>query len=284
MYDSVMICGSPDLERRVEAYASILGRDRVQISDTPGDVNGQNVIIDIRGQAEDKRRINDWQERGALVISDALPAPTVEASRELMTTGRVLVGQWSRYDPRFQLIQQQLENGDIGPLVAVRWVSLWPEDCWLPEGVVENYAYSALDALGTLMGTPKRIMARQLSLKRDVPDTLFAVIVAEETDAIGYLEISCCQPSGSTAEQIEVVGRSGILEYDSKVNRTLRHTGPHGSDLRDAFWEPPLAKMLRHYMTLPEQEEQLSLTMQQMQDALALVERTLESCQTNLPA
>ena len=284
MYDSVMICGSPDLEQRVEAYAGILGRDRVQVSDSPDDINGQNVIIDIRGQTEDKRRIKEWQERGALVISDALPAPTIEASRELITTGRVLVGQGSRYDPRFQLIQKQLENGEVGPLVAVRWVSLWPDDCWLPEGVVENYAYSALDALSALMGKPKRIMARQQCLKREVPDTLFAVIVAEDTEAIGYLEISCCQPSHSPAEQIEVVGRSGILEYNSNVNRTLRHTGPHGSELRDAFWEPPLAKMLRHYMTLAEQEEQLSRTLRQMQDALALVQRTLESCQTSLPA
>lgn len=283
MPDQVIVCGSTEQQIRFEAYSELLGSEHVSVSSAEDVRAKESLIVDVRGTMKEKAHIGDWIKSGAFVITDTPAASSVHTSQEYVSSGHLLVAQPSRYDPRHRLLQAQLNGGQIGDLVAVRWISLWPDDCWLPEGVTENYAFNVLDSAVALTGVPKRIMARLLRLKRDVPDTLFVTMVAEDTGAIAYLEISCCQPPGRRVERIEVVGRAGMLEYDSDANRTLRLITGHGPVLRDAFWEPPLLTMLSHYIAALDDQSKLAATVDEMSKALSVLERTAESVRTNVP-
>jgi len=278
--EPVIVCGSSDTEARLAAYVEILGPERVSALEVTDVRPEEGLIVDIRGKMDEKRSVADWINSGAFVISDALPASDLSTSRELLSSQHLLLAQPSRYDPRHRVLQQQLIGGQIGELVAMRWVSLWPDDCWLPEGALENYAFDMLDSAVNLMGVPKRVMARQQRLKREVPDTLFVTMVAENGGAIGYLEISCCQPPGRRVERIEVVGRTGMLEYDSDANRTLRLSTENGTVLREAFWESPLRSMVGDYVLAIEDQKHLADRVSQMIRAFSVLERTAESVRT----
>jgi predicted dehydrogenase len=277
------ICGKPNLAQRAEAYRQILGDDRVNVASDPGQISGANILVDIRGSMAQKQRISCWQKGGAFVIADGPPAATLEQSQAMMASGNVLLARPSYYDHRYELLRQQLANGQIGKLVAVRIMRLLPEDSWLPDGVTLNYAFDALDALCSLLGSVKRIMAREQRLKGKKPDSLFAILVGEN-DALGYLELCTCYPQGYRSERIEVVGSDGILEYNSDVNRTLRlNTGQH-TWLRDAFLESPLTKMIQAYIRIADDEQAVKAHIAATREPLHLIYRALISSRQNRPA
>ena len=83
----------------------------------------------------------------------------------MMASGCVLLARPSWYHRRYALLRQQLEAGQIGELVAVRLIRLMPEDSWLPDGVTLNYGFDAFDAVCSLLGDVKRVMAREQCLK-----------------------------------------------------------------------------------------------------------------------
>lgn len=283
MPKKVIVCGSRNIEARLAAYVEILGFEHVSALEIAEVRPVEGHIVDICGTMDEKRFVADWISGGAFVITDALPDSDPETSKGLLSSKRLMLAQPSRYDPRHRVLRQQLRGGEIGELVAVRWVSLWPEDCWLEQGVTQNYGFNVLDSTLALMGTPERIMARQQQLKREVPDTLFVTLVAKEGGAIGYLEVSCCQPKGRRVERIEVVGRSGMLEYDSDVNRTLRLSADGGSALRDTFWTPPLRSMLADYLLAIEDQDRLANMVGEVGEAVSALERTIDSARTNRP-
>jgi len=181
------------------------------------------------------------------------------------------------------VLRKQLQDGQIGRLVAVRLVRAWPDDSWLSSGVVSDYAPDALEAVASLMGDLVRIMAREQRLARAVPDTLFAVLVGQN-QAIGYLELSNAHPAGYFTERIEVVGDQGMLEYNADVNRTLKVVQPGRSMLRDAFQEPPLLRMVRAHVHCANHPEAMSTEISAGLACLDLVERVQQSAQTNRPA
>lgn len=283
MHRSAVICGEPDLRRRIEAYSQILGGEQVSVAAEPRDISSMDTLIDIRGGIEDKRWIPTWQERGAFIVTDGPPAATLEESQAMIASGGILLARSSYYDHRYELLRRQAKDGQIGKLVALRLIRLWPEDSWLPDGVTLNYAFDAFDALCSLLGDVKRIMAREQRLKRDKPDTLFATLVGEN-DAIGYLELCACHPQGYQSERVEVIGRKGILEYNSDVNRTLRVNTGQRICVRDAFREPPLSRMVREYLNLVDDDGAVRAQAAATRKSLCLVYRALESSRQNRPA
>jgi predicted dehydrogenase len=200
-----------------------------------------------------------------------------------MASGSVLLARPSRYNQRYELLRQQLKDGQIGKLVAVRIIRLWPEDCWLPDGVALNYAFDALDALCSLLGGVKRIMAYEQRLKRSKPDTLFAIAVGENA-AIGYLELCTCYPQGYQSERIEVVGREGMLEYNSDVNQTLRLNAEQHTVTRDTFREAPLTRMIADYTRVIDNPRAIKAHIASTDEPLRLLYRALASNNQNQPA
>jgi predicted dehydrogenase len=282
------VLGEPDLERRAEAYRQILGEKQVHVAIKPGQVAGGPILVDVRGSMEHKQAIPSWQNGGAVVITDSPPAATLEQSQAMMASGGVLLARPSRYDHRYELLRQQLKDGQVGKLVAVRIIRLLPEDCWLPDGVTLNYAFDALDAMWSLLGGVKRIMAREQRLKRSKPDTLFAIVVGENA-AIGYLELCACYPQGYRSERIEVVGREGILEYNSDVNRTLRlNTGSPAlgaqTVMRDTFQDAPLTRMIADYIGVMGDPQAIQAHIASTGEPLRLLFRALASNNQNQPA
>ena len=280
---SMVICGEWDTRKRAEAYRQVLGSERVSTVAEPCKISDMHALIDIRGDMEDKRRIPTWQERGAFIIADDPPAATLEESQAIMACGGILLARPSYYDHRYELLRQQISDDQIEKLVAVRMIRLWPEDSWLSDGVTLDYGFDAFDALCSLLGGVKRIMAREQRLKRDKPDTLLA-IVAGENDAIGYLELCTCHPQGYQSERIEVIGHKGILEYNSDVNRTLRVNTGQRVCMRDAFREPPLSRMVREYLNLVDDDRAVRAHAAATRRSLHLVYRALKSSRQNRPA
>jgi predicted dehydrogenase len=282
------VLGEPDLEYRAEAYRQILGEKQVHVAIEPGQVTGGHIRVDTRGSMEHKQAIPSWQNGGAVVITDGPPAATLEQSQTMMASGGVLLARPSLYDHRYKLLRQQLKDGQIGKLVAVRIIRLLPEDCWLPDGVTLNYAFDALDAMWSLLGGVQRIMAREQRLKRSNPDTLFAIVVGKNA-AIGYLELCACYPQGYCSERIEVVGREGILEYNSDVNRTLRlntsSPAPGAQTIiRDTFRDAPLARMIADYIRMMSDQQAIKAHIASTGEPLRLLYRALASNNQNQPA
>jgi predicted dehydrogenase len=283
VYNSAILVGQDHLQERMQAYRQVLGEQNVTVVDAPEQVPATPSLIDLWGTAEQRSSIAHWCKHGAFVIAAGLPAPTVAESRALLAGGQVLLARPSRYDPRFVLLRRQLQEGQVGRLVAARLVRAWPDDGWLPAGVVPDYAPDALEAMASLMGSLVRIMAREQQLARTVPDTLFAVLVGQN-EAIGYLELSNAYPAGYSTERIEVVGDQGMIEYNADVNRTLRVAVPGHSWLRDAFQEPPLLRMVRAYVHCANHPETMSAEIAAGLACLDLVERVQQSARANRPA
>lgn len=279
----IYVLGEPDLEHRAKAYRQILGEGQVQMAIQPGQVTGGHVLIDVRGSMEHKRAIPSWWNSGAVVIADGPPAATLERSQAIMASGGVLLARPSRYDHRYELLRQQLRDGQIGKLVAVRIIRLLPEDCWMPDGVTLNYAFDALDVMCSLLGGVKRIMAREQRLKRSQPDTLFAILVGENA-AIGYLELCACYPRGYESERIEVIGREGMLEYNSDVNRTLRLSAGQQTTMRDTFRDAPLTRMIADYIRVLGDAQAMEAHITSTGEPLRLLYRALASNSENQPA
>ena len=276
------VLGKPDLECRAKAYRQILGKEQVRVAIEPGQVAGGQILVDVRGSMEHKQAIPSWQKGGAVVISDGPPAATLEQSQAMMASGGILLARPSHYNQRYELLRKQLRNGQIGKLVAVRIIRLEPEDCWLPDGVTLNYAFDALDALCSLLGGVKRIMAREQRLKRSKTDTLFAIAVGENA-AIGYLELCTCYPQGYRSERIEVVGREGILEYNSDVNRTLRLNTKRHTVTRDTFQDTPLTRMIADYVRMIGDQQAIQAHVASTDKPLRLLYRALASNNQNQP-
>ena len=277
------VLGGPDLEHRARVYRHFLGDERVHVATKPSQVLGADIMIDVRESIEHKQAIPAWQDRGAVVITDGPPAATLEESQAIMASGSVLLARPSHYHHRYELLRQQFRDGQIGKLVAVRIIRLEPEDCWLPDGITLNYGFDAFDALCSLLGSVKRIMAYEQCLKRSKPDTLFAIAVGENA-AIGYLELCACYPRGYRSERIEVVGREGMLEYNSDVNQTLRlNTGQH-TVMRDTFREAPLTRMIAEYTRMISDPQAIQAHIASTREPLRLLYRVLESKTKNCPA
>ena len=276
------ILGEPDLEHRAETYRHFLSDEQVYVATKPSQVQGTHILVDVRGNMEYKRAIPSWQSGGAVVIADGPPAATLEQSQAIMASGCVLLARPSYYDHRYELLRQQLRDGQIGKLVAVRIIRLLPEDCWLPDGVTLNYAFDALDAMCSLLGEVKRIMACEQRLKRSKPDTLFAIVVGENA-AIGYLELCACYPHGYQSERIEVVGREGILEYNSDVNRTLRLNTDERTIVRDTFQDAPLTRMIADYIRIMDDRQAIQAHIASTDEPLQLLYRALASNSQNQP-
>ncbi len=261
----------------------MLGSDPISLSAQTGQIPGRDTFLDVQGSLEDKRGIPMWQKAGACIVADGPPAATFEASQDIMAGGKVMLARPSYYDPRYSLFRQQVRDGQVGRVVAVRLIRLLPEDSWCPDGVTFNYAFDAFDILSSLLGVIKRVMAREQRLKRDKPDTLWATLVGEN-DALGYLELCACYPQGYYSERCEVVGREGILEYNSDVHRTLHLHTPQSAELRDAFHDPPLRKMTRENLALMDDETAVRSRAVTVAGPLQLVFRALESSRTNQPS
>jgi predicted dehydrogenase len=232
---------------------------------------------------EEKQSISTWQEQGGLVIADGPPAPTLRESETILAAGGILLARPSYYDHRHKILRQQLRKGHIGKLVALRLVRSHPADSCLPDGVTLNYAFDALDILSSLLGDVRRIMALEQRLRRQKPDMLFATLIGKD-DAIGYLELSVCFPQSHLSERVEIIGRKGVLQYDSDVNRTVRVTTKQRVRVRDAFQDPPSVRMLREYMKAGNDDGATKAQVAATRTPLRLVFRALESSRHRRPA
>jgi predicted dehydrogenase len=277
------VLGGPDLERRAETYRHFLGDKQVTVAAEPSQVSGDQLLVDVRGSIAYKRAIPAWQSSGAVVVTNGPPATTLEQSQAIMASGQVILARPSYYNHRYELLRRQLQDGQIGELVAVRLIRLWPEDCWLPDGVTLDYAFDALDAMCSFLGGVKRIMAREQRLKHSQPDTLFAIAVGDN-GAIGYLELCACYPRGYESERIEVIGRDGMLEYNSDIDRTLRLNTDERTVVRDTFREAPLTKMIGDYIGMVGDAQAIESHVAATDEPLRLLYRALNSNNQNLPA
>ncbi len=272
----VIICGGPDIKTRMWAYSQLVGHRQVSVASYIGDFS--EAIVDVRGGLASKRMIPIWQRNGCTVISDGPPARTLDQSQELLSQGNLLLTLPSLYDPRYQLILQQIAEGAIGNLITVRLIRLLPLQSPLWDSITLTYGLDLLAVLQALGGPVARIMVREQALRRRRPDTLFAV-GRFERGAIFYLELSAAYPDGYQSERIEVVGTGGIMEYNSDLNRTLRLTTAAGSVLHDALHEPPLLRMLRDYLRCVDDAQAMEEQRGRAQAALELLFRALDSAQ-----
>jgi predicted dehydrogenase len=125
-------------------------------------------------------------------------------------------------------------------------------------------------------------MACEQRLKRSKPDTLFAIAVGENA-AIGYLELCACYPRGYHSERIEVVGREGMIEYNSDVNRTLRLNTDQQAILRDTFQNTPLTRMIADYTRIIGDQQEIKAHIASIEKPLRLLYRAINSKKHNKP-
>ncbi|MGI6366875.1 MAG: Gfo/Idh/MocA family protein [Anaerolineae bacterium] len=280
MLQRVVVYGHHDVDARVAAYSKVIDPQYVLTSGLE-DVN-DTVLVDLQGH-DDNSEAARVLAYGAWVVTRGCPSTKATGGLCWQDYDRLIIAQPARYDPWQISMRNQISTGVLGDLVSMRWIVLTGEDSWLPRGVIEDHAYSKLDAMAAILGIPQRVMACTLQLKRNVPDTLIVTMVAPGSGAQGYLEICCCHPTGCDMEQIEVVGTKGMLEYHSDMNRTIRQSWDSKVVRKEAFWHPPLESMIAEYVSIVSAPVVRDTQLPSTSAAIDLVDRVVRSSATNQP-
>lgn len=290
-----VVAGAGEWRQRVEIYGNVLGHENVyllidsiskrrealssEVRMTEDAFAVENSIIDTWGTVtENLSIVREALRHGVGVVCHGPFAESMEEARDMLqgAGSRLLVAHEIRYSPKYELVKDQLDTGELGTLTNVRLVWLTSAEPDLGRTWMMKQCFEAADALCWLGGDAKRVMAKGQALKGRSLDNLFG-IVRYDNDSIGYVEVGTCYPVGYCFEQMEVVCRRGMLSYDSDT-RPLKFSSSKGELTREEVYRwTPLERMLGEYVAFFQEGRPIRVKSEDTLRALELLDALMRS-------
>ncbi len=147
---------------------------------------------------------------------------------------RLYVGQVLRFFHQYRRTKQAIDAGEIGAPRLIRAIRAaghaaelgnrrWFADVEMTGGVAFEVSLHDIDFACWCMGPVKRILARGLSYRDDLPVLADHMLLTVEFAAggFGHIEGNWMVTDGSFRQQFEVVGDKGRIDYDSAPSEAL---------------------------------------------------------------
>ncbi len=147
---------------------------------------------------------------------------------------RLYVGQVLRFFHQYRRAKQAIDAGDIGKPVLIRAIRAaghaaeldnrdWFADVAMTGGVAYEVSLHDIDFACWCLGRVKRVLARGLSYRGDLPVIADHMLLTLEfaNGGIGHIEGNWMVTDGSFRQQFEVLGDAGRISYDSAPSEAL---------------------------------------------------------------
>ena len=147
---------------------------------------------------------------------------------------RLFVGQVLRFFHQYRRAKQAIDAGDIGKPALLRATRAaghaaeldnrdWFADASMTGGVAYEVSLHDIDFACWCLGPVKRVLARGLSFRDDLPVVADHMLLTLEfvNGGIGHIEGNWMVTDGSFRQQFEVVGDGGRISYDSAPSAAL---------------------------------------------------------------
>ena len=264
--DSVILVGADNLAERVEAYKRLLPTDAIAILRPASARDSRNTFLgvpvahewpsnsggladiagDVSSRAMDLRRALESGRQA--IIHPPFGDSYANAEAILAAAdGAVRVALPVHFTHKYEAAAQSARTG-IGDIITVRAIRVFPST-----QVWQQSLFHLMESLVLLGGPLQRIYARAAALKSANTDTVFCN-GRYPNRAILYGEMSAAYPGQYSKEVIEVVGRDGMVEYDSNA-RSFWMASESGVTLTEAYHRTPYEKMAAAYVQSWEAEE-----------------------------
>ncbi len=147
---------------------------------------------------------------------------------------RLYVGHVLRFFHQYRRAKQALDAGDIGQPRLLRAIRAaghaaelddrkWFADVTMTGGVAFEVSLHDIDFACWCLGPVKRVMARGLSYRKDLPIVADHMLLTLEfaSGSIGHIEGNWMLTDGAFRQQFALIGDAGRLEYDSAPAESL---------------------------------------------------------------
>lgn len=188
-------------------------------------------------------------EAGLPVLMEKPMARTLEEGRILLekvkaTQGRLMPAQVVRYFPEFRKAHDVVASGELGEVASVRTrrgggspKSAWYADSAQSGGVLLDLAVHDFDWLLWTLGPAVTVDASHVQVARDAslgPAEHSLTIIRFESGAVAHVEATWMDPAGFRVT-LDVAGSSGLLQFDSRDNPSLRLNLVSGSRFENNY-------------------------------------------------
>ena len=147
---------------------------------------------------------------------------------------RLYVGQVLRFFHQYRRAKQAIDAGEIGKPALLRAIRAaghaaeldkrdWFADVSMTGGVAYEVSLHDIDFACWCLGRVRRLLARGLSYRDDLPVVADHMLLTLEFAAggIGHIDGNWMVTDGSFRQQFEVVGDGGRISYDSAPSEAL---------------------------------------------------------------
>ncbi|MBS1723883.1 MAG: Gfo/Idh/MocA family oxidoreductase [Armatimonadetes bacterium] len=210
------------------------------------------------------------------------------ANRTMLVPAHVV-----RFFPEFQAAHRVIANGEIGEPASVRLrrgggapKADWFLDIEKSGGILLDLAVHEFDWLNWTLGTPKLVCSRSVRLGNTVEGTEFRgdyalTTITYESGCVAHVESTWMDPGGFRVT-IEAMGSGGAVEYDSRVNSTLRVSGG-ATENNYASGDDPYFRQLTAFLKAVSGESEPAVTAEEGMLAVAVAQAAIESATTGQP-
>ena len=215
---------------------------------------------------------------------------------------RLFVGQVLRFFHQYRRAIEALDRGEIGQPRLVRAIRAaghaaeldnrqWFADVAMTGGVAYEVSLHDIDFACWRLGRVKRVMARGLSYRADLPvlaDHMLLVLEFED-GGIAHIEGNWMVTDGSFRQQFAIVGDSGRIEYDSAPAESLyisRRGQPIPFQLPEETMredDDPYLLQLRHFLAALREDRPFIIDPRAAMHAVQVAEAAGDSMRRGAP-
>lgn len=209
---------------------------------------------------------------------------------------RLFVGHVLRFFHQYRRAKQAIDAGDIGQPALIRAIRAaghaaelgdrrWFADVTMTGGVAYEVSLHDIDFACWCLGPVKRVLARGLSYREDLPvvaDHMLLVLQFAQ-GGIGHIEGNWMVTDGTFRQQFELLGDAGRISYDSAPSDALYlslrgETNPFQlpEETMHADDDPYLLQ-LRHFLAALMDDSPFAIDPREALHALQVAEAATES-------
>jgi predicted dehydrogenase len=234
-------------------------------------------------------------EAGKPVFVEKPIAPTLEGAMRIVEAAEaasvpLMVGHVVRFFPEYEQGRRMVVDGTVGNPAAARMRrggtapkgnADWFMDHARSGGVLLDLAIHDFDWLRWTLGEVDFLYSRSLGVQTGFGPDYALTTLTFKSGAVAHVESTWMDPSGFRTT-FEVAGSEGIVEFDSRVQASVRTHNADGSKLESplAVTDDPYYRELRGFLDAVASGSPVPITGRDGAAALAISLAALESART----